>query len=69
MNLTAIVKEEGADFVALCPELDVASQGSCVEEATENLREAVEPLLATADSSEIACRLDKGRLTAEGPEQ
>ncbi len=57
MYLTAIVEEEGSGFVALCPELDVASQGESVEEATENLREAVELLLASAAPSEIASRL------------
>ena len=57
MYLTAIVEEEDEDFVALCPELDVASQGKSVEEATDNLREAVELLLATADADEIASRL------------
>ena len=57
MYLTAIVEQEGEGFVALCPELDVASQGESVEEATDNLREAVELLLATADSREIASRL------------
>lgn len=57
MYLTAIVEEEGDGFVALCPELDVASQGESVERATDNLREAVELLLATADAVEIATRL------------
>jgi len=45
------------NIVALCPELDLASQGKSVEEATDNLREAVELLLATADADEIASRL------------
>jgi predicted RNase H-like HicB family nuclease len=58
MHLTAIVEQEGTGFVALCPELDVASQGSSVEEATENLKEAVELFLSTADGSEIASRLE-----------
>ncbi len=53
---TAIVEKEGDGFVALCPELDVASQGGTVEEATANLREAVELFLETADPSEIARR-------------
>ncbi|HEX9731502.1 MAG TPA: type II toxin-antitoxin system HicB family antitoxin [Thermoanaerobaculia bacterium] len=39
--------------MALCPELDVASQGKTVEEARENLREAVELFLECADPSEI----------------
>jgi predicted RNase H-like HicB family nuclease len=57
MYLTAIVQEEGDGFVAVCPELDVASQGDTVEEATDNVREAVELLLTAADPSEIASRL------------
>ena len=54
---TAIVEREGDGFVALCPELDVASQGSTVEEATANLREAVELFLECADPSEIERRV------------
>ena len=27
MRLTAIIEREGAGFVSLCPELDIASQG------------------------------------------
>jgi predicted RNase H-like HicB family nuclease len=58
MYLTAIVEPEGDEFVALCPELDIASQGADVEEATENLKEAVELFLSAADSSEIAARFN-----------
>jgi predicted RNase H-like HicB family nuclease len=57
MYLTAIVQQEGDGFVALCPELDVASQGDTVEHAADNLREAVELFLAAADSAEVASRL------------
>ena len=32
-QLTAVIEREGTGFVALCPELDVASQGDTVEEA------------------------------------
>jgi predicted RNase H-like HicB family nuclease len=39
---TAILEREGDLYVALCPELDVTSQGATVEEATANLKEAVE---------------------------
>jgi len=56
MVFTAIVEKEALGFVALCPELDVASQGGSVEEATRNLREAVELFLETADASEIEAR-------------
>lgn len=57
MYLTAIVEREDDHYVALCPELDVASQGDTVEEATENLREAAELFLECACEEEIQCRL------------
>jgi len=44
-------------YVALCPELDVASQGATVGEATANLKEAVELFLECADPDEIKRRL------------
>jgi predicted RNase H-like HicB family nuclease len=56
-SFTAIVEREGDGYVALCPELDVASQGASVEEATKNLREAVELFLETADATEVEQRL------------
>lgn len=61
-KFTAIIHVEDGEFVALCPELDVASQGATREEALENLREAVELFLECADPAEIASRLD-GSLT------
>lgn len=51
-----IYREDGG-FVSICPELDVASQGDTVEEASANLREAVELFIETADEGEIAQRL------------
>jgi predicted RNase H-like HicB family nuclease len=51
--LTAVVEREGDGYVALCPELDIASQGDTVEEARANLREAVELFLETAGAAEI----------------
>lgn len=56
-SYTAIVEKEGSLYVALCPELDVASQGTTVEEATANLKEAVELFLECADAEEIKRRL------------
>ena len=56
-QFTAIIQREDDGFVALCPEVDVASQGDTVEEARANLQEAVELLLETASPSEIAERL------------
>ena len=52
-RLTAIIEREDDGFVALCPELDVASQGDSVEEARTNLAEALTLFLETADPSEI----------------
>lgn len=55
-RFTAMIYRENGGYVALCPELDVASQGDSVEEASANLREAVELFLETADPSEIVAR-------------
>ncbi len=56
-SLTAILTREGDGFVALCPEIDVASQGGSVEEAKANLREAVELFFDCASDSEVGERL------------
>ena len=42
MDLTAVIKKGEKQFVALCPELDVASQGYTIEDTLKNLKEAVE---------------------------
>ena len=52
-QLTAIIEREGDGYVALCPELDIASQGESVENARANLAEAVELFFETADTSEV----------------
>ena len=56
-HLTAIVEREGDGFVALCPQVDVASQGLTVDEARENLAEALALFFETAPASEIDQRL------------
>jgi predicted RNase H-like HicB family nuclease len=56
-QFTGIIEREGDGYVALCPELDIASQGTTVEEARRNLVEAIEPFFETADPSEIQRRL------------
>ena len=55
-QLTAIIEREGDGYVALCPELDIASQGDGVSEARENLREALELFFEVAPDSEIERR-------------
>ena len=54
---TAIIEREGDGYVALCPELDIASQGSSVTEARENLKEALELFCITASGDELNRRL------------
>ena len=56
-QLTAIIEKEGGGFVALCPEVDVASQGESVAEARDNLKEALELFFETASQEEINSRL------------
>jgi predicted RNase H-like HicB family nuclease len=60
-QLTAIIEREDDMYVALCPELDIASQGSTPEEAQSNLNEAVELFMETADPSEMDLRLSRDR--------
>lgn len=56
-SLTAVLIREDDGFVALCPEVDVASQGATVEEAKRNLQEAVELFFECASAAEIKTRL------------
>jgi len=42
MELTAIIRKGEKQYVSLCPQLDVVSQGHTIEEALKNLQEAVE---------------------------
>jgi predicted RNase H-like HicB family nuclease len=52
-TLAAIIEGEDDGYVALCPELDVASRGSTVEEAKANLVEAWTLFLESASASEL----------------
>jgi len=56
-QLTAIIEREDGGYVALCPELDIASQGDTVENARSNLAEAIELFFEVADPSEIEQRM------------
>ena len=55
--MTAIIEREDGGFVALCSELDIASQGTSIEEARANLVEALRLFFETADEAEISRRL------------
>ena len=52
-RLTAIIEREGDGYVALCPEVDVASQGDTVAEARANLTEALTLFFETASAEEL----------------
>jgi predicted RNase H-like HicB family nuclease len=39
-RVTAVIECQGDGYVALCPELEIASQGNTIEEARSNLQEA-----------------------------
>ena len=56
-RFTAIIEREDEMYVALCPELDIASQGESVSDARNNLREAIELFLEAASPDEIQSRL------------
>ena len=56
-QLTAIIEREDNGYIALCPEVDVASQGTTVVEARNNLREALELFFESASKEEIQRRL------------
>jgi predicted RNase H-like HicB family nuclease len=55
-RLTAIIEREDDGFVALCPELDIGSEGASIEEARANLVEALSLFFEAASPSEIARR-------------
>ena len=55
-QLTAIIERDGDEYVSLCPQFDIASQGATIEEACDNLREALELFFETASPSEIETR-------------
>ncbi|MEM0967247.1 MAG: type II toxin-antitoxin system HicB family antitoxin [Verrucomicrobiota bacterium] len=56
-SLTAVIRKENGGYFSLCPEIDVASQGDTIEEAKENLKEAVSLFFECASKEEIDDRL------------
>lgn len=56
-RLTAIVERERDGYIALCPEVDVASEGDSVAEARRNLEEALVLFFETAPREEVEGRL------------
>ncbi len=64
-TFTAIIQPETDGYVALCPELDIASQGDSVDEAKQNLSEALELFFECASRSEIENRLQQNVIITE----
>jgi len=58
-HLTAIVEREADGYVALRPEVDVASQGDTVAEARSNLTEALTLFFDAASAEEIGRRMSR----------
>jgi predicted RNase H-like HicB family nuclease len=56
-RLTAIIEREDDGYVALCPDLDIASQGDTIEEARKNLVEALTLFFESASPAEVDRRL------------
>jgi predicted RNase H-like HicB family nuclease len=59
LTLSAVLNPEDSGYVALCPELDIASQGESMDEALNNLKEAVEGFFEAASPTEIQTRLKR----------
>jgi predicted RNase H-like HicB family nuclease len=55
-QLTCIIEREGNSYISLCPQIDIASQGDSVEEARNNLIEAVELFFEMASPNEFSDR-------------
>lgn len=55
-RLTAIIEREDDGYVALCPEYEIASEGTTIEEARDNLVEALTLFFESADTTEVKRR-------------
>ena len=64
-ELTAIIQQEGEGYVALCPEIDIVSQGDTIEAARINLIEALELFFELASKEEIKYRQHKKVLVTQ----
>jgi predicted RNase H-like HicB family nuclease len=61
-KLTAIIEREDDGYVAFCPEVDVASQGNTIDEARNNLKEALELFFEAASPEEVTPKEAPGLL-------
>lgn len=58
-QMTMIIEREDDGYTALCPDVDIASQGDTIDEARANLKEALELFFETASPAELAERYHK----------
>ena len=58
-QFTMVIERENDGYTALCPEVDVASQGDTIDEARANLKEALELFFETASPEELSERMHK----------
>ena len=58
-RLTAIIEREDDGYVALCPEVDVVSQGDTISEARANLEEALTLFFETASATRSTSRMSR----------
>lgn len=59
IEATCTIKKENNHYVAVCPEFDVSSFGDTVEEANENLKEAIMLYLEGIDELKIRDQIFK----------
>ena len=65
LKLSIVVRKEGKQYSSWCPELDVASCGYTMEEACENLRDAVDLYVSTlTEEGELKEVLDERGITS-----
>jgi predicted RNase H-like HicB family nuclease len=50
LTFSRVVWKENCWYVSWCPELDIASQGKSIDEALNNLKEAIELYLEDEDA-------------------
>lgn len=51
--MTTVIEREASGYVALCPELDIASQGNTIDDARRNLQEALVLFFEMASPGEV----------------
>jgi len=56
VKLLSVIEREGDGYVSWCPQLDIASQGDSIEQARDNLQEALTIFFEIASDDEVQHR-------------